>query len=106
MGHYSKHVFICTNLKDNGRKCCANADAKQAFAYLKEKMIERGVHGAGQIRVSQSGCLGRCALGPCIVVYPEGLWYTYHALTDIDEIVEQILSANPIISRLNIAKDQ
>lgn len=91
-------------MKDNGKKCCAQGGAQEAFSYLKGKLKARGLHGAGQIRVSQSGCLGRCALGPCIVVYPEGLWYTYRANADLDEIIEQALCADQVIPRLKYCR--
>ncbi len=55
------------------------------------------LHGSGKIRVSKSGCLGRCSLGPCMVVYPEGIWYNYASFDDIDEIVNtHILNGEPV----------
>lgn len=49
------------------------------------------MQGPGKVRVSKSGCLGRCSSGPCIVIYPEGVWYTYSSFADIDEIIEKHL---------------
>jgi len=98
--YYSKHVFICTNQKEVGKTCCANSGGKSYFNYLKTRMKELGCHGPGKIRVSQSGCLGRCNEGPCIAIYPDGLWYTYHSFDDIDEIIERGLIAGQVIERL------
>jgi (2Fe-2S) ferredoxin len=44
-------------------------------------------HGPNKIRVSASGCLGRCKLGPCVVIYPENKWFTYQNRSDVDRII-------------------
>ena len=99
---YQKHVFICTNQKSNGKTCCAGTGGESFFHYLKSELNARDMHGSGKIRVSQSGCLGRCSLGPCIVVYPEGVWYTYASFADIDEIIHQHLIEGIVVERLLI----
>lgn len=100
--HYSKHVFICTNQKDPGKQCCAHSGGKLYFSYLKTRLKDLDRHGPGKIRVSQSGCLGRCGLGPCIAIYPEGLWYTYRSFADIDEIINRGLIEGEVVDRLLI----
>ncbi|QRN02847.1 (2Fe-2S) ferredoxin domain-containing protein [Legionella sp. MW5194] len=102
MNHYTRHVFLCTNQKPAGKTCCANHGGEPYFAYLKEKLLELEVHGPGKIRVSKSGCLGRCSLGPCVVIYPEGVWYTYSSFEDIDEIIDTHLLKNGTVERLLI----
>lgn len=54
--------------------------------YVKKRVKELKLNGEGKVRVNAAGCLDRCELGPCIVVYPEGTWYTYVDRQDIDEI--------------------
>lgn len=98
--HYQKHVFMCTNQKVPGKQCCANHGAQEAVQYLKEQLLERGLHGPGKIRVSQSGCLGRCSQGPCVVIYPEGVWYRYDSLSDLDEIIEQHILRDKTVEHL------
>ena len=100
--HYNKHIFICTNQKAAGKTCCANAGAEDVQDYLKTKLLELQMHGPGKIRVSKSGCLGRCSLGPCIVVYPEGIWYNYASNDDIDEIINKHLINGQPVERLLI----
>ena len=39
------------------------------------------------MRINAAGCLDRCALGPSIVIYPEGVWYTARTEADVDEIL-------------------
>ncbi|KTD19686.1 (2Fe-2S) ferredoxin [Legionella londiniensis] len=70
--------------------------------YMKGKLAELGLQGPGKIRVSKSGCLGRCSQGPCIVIYPDGVWYTYTSFSDLDEIVTEYLSKGKIVEHLLI----
>lgn len=103
MAHYIKHVFLCTNQKAAGKKCCANSGGELFFEHMKAKLLELELHGPSKIRVSKTACLGRCSEGPCIVIYPEGVWYTYNTLADIDEIIDSHLIAGKIVDRLLIA---
>jgi (2Fe-2S) ferredoxin len=70
--------------------------------YLKERVKEFGLAGAGGIRINTAGCLDRCDKGPVIVVYPEDTWYTYVDAEDIDEILEKHLIAGEVVDRLKI----
>lgn len=60
------------------------------------------MHGPGKIRVSKALCLGRCSEGPCIVIYPEAIWYTYATEADIDEIINTHLISGNTVERLLI----
>ena len=62
----------------------------------------RALAGPGQVRINKAGCLERCELGPALVVYPEGIWYTYVDESDIDEIVDSHLVNGKIVERLKI----
>ena len=71
---YKTHIFICTNIKETG-KCCGNeAIAKETLSQLKSYVKENNLGGENGVRISQSGCLGRCDEGPCAVIYPQGKW--------------------------------
>lgn len=102
MSLYKQHVFLCTNQKAPGKTCCANTGGEPYFEYLKNKLLTLGLHGPGKIRVSKSGCLGRCSEGPCIVIYPEGIWYRYSSFADIDAIVQEHLMNNHCVNDLLI----
>lgn len=102
MTYYSKHVLLCTNQKAAGKQCCANSGGEEFFTYMKSRLAELGMHGPGKVRVSKSGCLGRCDLGPCIVIYPEGVWYTYSSFADIDTIIDSHLISGVIAQELAI----
>lgn len=102
MSHYKKHVFFCINQREGAKRCCADASALDMVHYAKQKINALGLSGTGGIRINKSGCLGRCALGPTIVVYPEGVWYRYTRTADIDLIIEQHLLAGQVVKHLLI----
>jgi len=100
--HYQRHVFFCLNRRDGGRPCCAERDAESLQAYAKDRVKALGLSGPGKVRVNKAGCLDRCELGPTVVVYPEGTWYTYVDRHDIDEIVESHLRDGKVVERLKL----
>ena len=102
MSFYKNHVFFCTNQRTDGRACCQDHDAQRLRDYAKSKVKELGLAGKGKVRVSNAGCLDRCAEGPTIVVYPEAIWYTYKNEADIDEIVHEHLQNGHIVERLKL----
>lgn len=102
MEYYQKHVFFCCNQRDEGKKCCNNANAEEIAAYTKEKLNEKSLVGKGRIRISRSACMGRCAEGPVLVVYPKQTWYRYKNQADIDEIIEKDLENGGVVKRLLI----
>jgi (2Fe-2S) ferredoxin len=102
MSYFSKHVFFCTNQRPNGEACCATCNSSAIQAYAKERVKALGQHGAGAIRINKAGCLDRCAEGPVLVIYPEGVWYTYVDEQDIDEIIDQHLINNQVVKRLQL----
>jgi (2Fe-2S) ferredoxin len=102
MSHFKHHVFFCLNQRDDGRKCCATAGAKDLHAHAKQRVKALGISGPGGVRVNQAGCLDRCEEGPCLVVYPEGVWYTYVDREDIDEIVDEHLVNGRVVERLKL----
>lgn len=103
--YFSRHIFFCTNQREPGQDCCGNHGAQAAAAHCKQRLKKLGLSGAGQVRVNSAGCLGRCHVGPVAVVYPEGVWYRYADLADIDEIVDSHLREGRIVERLLVPPD-
>lgn len=102
MSYYKYHVFFCTNLRESGAQCCEQCNASEIRAYAKDRIKQLGLSGAGQVRINTAGCLDRCELGPVLVVYPEGTWYSYLDREDVDEIIEKHLIKGEIVERLLI----
>lgn len=104
---YRHHVFFCTNRREpdpsgNTRPCCASANADAMRDHVKKRVKALGLAGEGKVRINNAGCLDRCELGPCVVVYPEGTWYTYVDEKDLDEIVDEHLVGGRVVHRLRI----
>ena len=99
---YQYHLFFCLNHRESGEACCADHPAAEMRAYAKQKVKQLGLSGKGRVRVNQAGCLDRCELGPTLVVYPDGVWYTYVDQEDIDEIINEHIVAGRVVERLQI----
>jgi len=98
--YYERHIFFCLNQRASGEDSCANHRAQEGFDRCKSQVKAAGLAGPGKVRVNKAGCLDRCAAGPVVVVYPEGVWYTYVDAHDIDEIVESHLKNGQVVERL------
>jgi (2Fe-2S) ferredoxin len=73
------------------------------FEYAKNRVKELGLSGPGKIRVNKAGCLDRCADGPVMVIYPEGIWYTLVDTEDVEEIIQSHLIKGLPVERLQLA---
>ena len=84
---FDAHLFVCCNRRPDGhpRGSCAAKGSEKLRDYMKARAKELGLQ---NIRVNSAGCLDRCQLGPCLVIYPEGVWYTITTTSDIDAILE------------------
>ena len=102
MSYFEHHVFFCCNKRDPPEKCCADAGAADMQAYAKGRIKELKLNGKGNVRINKAGCLDRCEEGPCMVVYPEAVWYTYVDREDIDEIIDRHIVKGEIVERLLI----
>ncbi|MEE9195990.1 MAG: (2Fe-2S) ferredoxin domain-containing protein [Alphaproteobacteria bacterium] len=96
---YVSHIFCCNNEREPGhpRGCCAEKGSLELQTHFRARAKELGVQ---NIRVNKSGCLDRCELGPNMVIYPEGVWYSYHTTEDIDEILQTHVIGGGRVERL------
>ncbi|HHH35645.1 MAG TPA: (2Fe-2S) ferredoxin domain-containing protein [Gammaproteobacteria bacterium] len=100
--YYRHHVFFCTNRREDGRACCEDHQATAARAHVKARVQALGLAVPGGVRINTAGCLNRCGEGPVLVVYPEGVWYSYRSLDDLDEIIQSHLCEGRVVERLRI----
>jgi (2Fe-2S) ferredoxin len=104
MSYYAKHLFFCCNQRDaaDPRGCCSAKGSVELRDYAKSRVKALGLAGEGKTRVNQAGCLDRCEEGPCLVVYPDAVWYTYVDRSDIDEIIEEHVKHGRVVERLRM----
>jgi (2Fe-2S) ferredoxin len=85
---YAAHLFVCCNRRPDGhpRGSCAAKGSEKLRDYMKVRAKELGLR---NVRVNLAGCLDRCELGPCLVIYPEGVWYRITSPADVDRVLVQ-----------------
>ncbi len=87
---FDVHIFVCCNRRPDGHRLgsCAARGSERLRDYMKARAKELGIK---NIRVNSAGCLDRCELGPCVVIYPEGVWYGVHSREDVDLVLQRHL---------------
>ena len=86
------HVLIC------GGTGCTSSGSPAIRAHLEKELEAKGL--SDEIKVVQTGCFGLCALGPIMIVYPEGTFYSRVTEADVTEIVEEHLLKGRVVDRL------
>ncbi|RPI03148.1 MAG: (2Fe-2S) ferredoxin domain-containing protein [Calditrichaeota bacterium] len=87
---YVCHIFVCTNDRNGERKSCGDEEGVELRAVLKTEIGTRGWK--NWVRVSQTGCLGQCAHGPNVMIYPQGIWFQKSTLDDVETILADVES--------------
>ena len=103
--YYERHIFCCVNERpaDHPRGCCKDKGSPALRDYMKTRVRKLKIK---KTRVNASGCLDRCELGPSMVIYPEGVWYTYRNEADVDEILQTHVIEGGRVDRLLLHPDQ
>lgn len=86
------HVLVCAGTG------CSSSDSMEVMAALEKQLAEAGL--SAEIDVVKTGCFGFCSLGPIMVVYPEGTFYTHVKVSDVPEIVESHFKGGQLVERL------
>ncbi len=99
---YRSHVLVC------GGTGCTSSHSNEIIEALESELKAKGLE--NEIKVIRTGCFGLCALGPIMIVYPEGCFYSEVKVEDIPEIVEEHLLKGRMVKRLiydeTITKDE
>ena len=86
------HVLIC------GGTGCTSSGSVQIQNAFKESIEACGL--SEEVKVVETGCFGLCALGPVVIVYPDGTFYSRVEVDDVKEIVEEHLLKGRKVERL------
>ena len=89
---YRSHVLVC------GGTGCTSSNSELIIEALKREIEANGL--SEEVNVVRTGCFGLCALGPIMIVYPEGCFYSMVKVDDVPEIVEEHLLKGRIVTRL------
>jgi (2Fe-2S) ferredoxin len=101
---FDVHVFVCCNRRPDGhaRGSCAAKGSERLRDYMKARAKELGIP---RVRVNAAGCLDRCELGPCVVIYPDGVWYRVATTEDVDAVLVRHVAAGERVARLMLPSD-
>ncbi len=86
------HVLVC------GGTGCTSSGSEKLINKFESCLAEKGL--SDEIKVIRTGCFGLCALGPIVIVYPEGAFYSMVQEDDVAEIVEEHLLKGRMVKRL------
>jgi NADH:ubiquinone oxidoreductase subunit F (NADH-binding)/(2Fe-2S) ferredoxin/Pyruvate/2-oxoacid:ferredoxin oxidoreductase delta subunit len=92
MEFYRSQVLVC------GGTGCTSSGSNDIFAALKSELASKGLD--KEVEVVKTGCFGLCELGPIVIVYPEGAFYSQVKVDDVAELVEEHLLKGRIVKRL------
>ena len=86
---YRSHVLIC------GGTGCSSSKSTEILEEMNKELAAQGLE--NEVKTVLTGCFGLCALGPIMIVYPEGCFYSRVTIDDVKEIVsEHLLKGRPV----------
>ncbi len=86
------HVLIC------GGTGCTSSGSKVLMSTFEKELEKNGLQ--DEVKIVQTGCFGLCALGPVVIIYPEGTFYSRVEEKDVAEIVSEHLLKGRLVDRL------
>ncbi len=89
---YRSHVLVC------GGTGCTSSNSQKIIEAMEAEIKAKGLQ--DEVQVIRTGCFGLCALGPIMIVYPEGCFYSEVKVEDVPEIVEEHLLKGRMVKRL------
>ena len=86
---YKRQIFVCVNNANGEKASCGDHQGEAVFRQLREIAKERKLHPT--IRVAQAKCLGQCATGVNLMIYPENIWIKDARMEDVPAIAKKYI---------------
>lgn len=94
-----RQVLVCTS-----KSCSANGSEAVLEAFkaslIDERLLFYKGNAEGSVQCLHCGSVGFCAIGPAVLVYPDGVWYAHVTPEDVPEIIESHLKGGVPVERL------
>ena len=92
MNMVRSHIMVCAGTG------CSSSNSPAIIRAFEAELLSQGL--SHEVRVVQTGCFGLCAMGPVVLIYPEGAFYTHVSPDDVKEIVDEHIVKGRIVQRL------
>ena len=92
MNFVRSHILVCTGTG------CSSSNSPKIIEAFERELKAQGMD--QEARVVKTGCFGLCAMGPVVLIYPEGAFYTHVTPNDVPEIVSEHIVKGRIVQRL------
>jgi (2Fe-2S) ferredoxin len=101
------HVFVCTGTS------CSVVNSAEVRATFERELLARGIlfgkekkgkNPRGSVVLTECASVGFCAIGPAVMVYPDGVWYAQVQPADVAEIIEEHILHGRVVERLALLR--
>ena len=101
------HVFVCTGTS------CSAVNSAEVRATFERELLARGIlfgkekkgkNPRGNIVLTECASVGFCAIGPAVMIYPDGVWYAQVQPGDVVQIIEEHILNGRVVERLALLK--